>query len=74
MCPIDRPVVVKIKEFDLDMECDREYISFDGETKCGSTIPVFNTTNTYVKILFVGAMPKSSFNISLYCLGMLCFL
>ena len=73
VCPTDQVVVVDVKLFDIEYHssCDYDYLSFDGEKKCGSTHPVISTSNNEIEISFHSSYTDTAdgFKLHLGCKG-----
>ena len=85
-CPTDKQLVVNVDDFDVGYDsCDVDendgdlsfttYVSFDGDKKCGSRIPVVSTSKSEFEINFHSNFRKNienkiGFRLSLGCKGM----
>ena len=84
-CPADKQLVVNVDDFDVGYDsCDDDesdnlslttYVSFDGDRKCGSRIPVVSTSKSEFEIKFHSNFRKNignkiGFRLSLGCKGM----
>ena len=84
-CPTDKQLVVNVDDFDVGYEsCDDDesdgdlslitYVSFDGDKKCGSKIPVITTASSKFEILIHSNFRKNigkklGFKMRLGCKG-----
>ena len=78
ICPDEKHVIVDVKEFALekyshaDAKCF-DFLCIDGNRKCGSSIPMFETTKSEIEAIFYSSLRRNSngFNIQLGCTGLL---
>ena len=82
-CSTDKQLVVDVDDFDVGYDsCDGDesdlayttYVSFDGDRKCGSKIPVITTASSKFEILFHSKFRKNigkklGFKMRLGCKG-----
>ena len=77
-CPDEKHVIVNVKEFVLEKYSHAEakcldFLSIDGNRKCGSSIPIFGTTKSEIEAIFHSNRRRNlhGFNIQLGCTGLL---
>ena len=77
ICPDEKHVIVDVKEFALENYSHAEakcldFLSIDGNRKCGLSIPIFRTTKREIEAIFHSNRRRNlnGFNIQLGCTGL----
>ena len=72
-CPNEEKVIVDVTSFGLEdhEDCSYDYVSFDGNKHCGSNIPVYQTVNSKIEIVFKSdeSVTEMGFKLYLGCAG-----